>query len=226
MHVHLLQVEIRRDEAAAAIVRIRVLRQRGTVERTRRRRGDAVAVNEGVKPVGGGTAGGAEKAIKAVIERPAFDATGKIDATNGFEAAGVNGFALRIAKREPDMPFADGGGGVALLLQQGRKGETTFGDQRRPARTGEDRAAVRHAKGHPPGHEAVARRRANRGRTVRIGEPHAFARELVDVGRRHLRVGVAAAHIAVAEVVSEDDEKVGPAPNGMTEHAQKQENGA
>lgn len=48
--------------------------QGAAVEFFRRRHGDAVAVDEGVLPVGGGTAASAVELIEAVIEWSAFDA--------------------------------------------------------------------------------------------------------------------------------------------------------
>jgi hypothetical protein len=182
--VHLLHRKVRRDESGAAIVRIRMLRELRFVDGTGGRHGDVIAVDEGVKPLGGGTARGAEKLVKTMIERSALDAARVIDALHGGSFTRVDRFAGLIAKCEPDVPFADRRGGVALLLQQSRQRELSRCDQRRPARALKHRAAARHTKRHLSGHEAVARRCANRGRTVRIGEAHAFARELVDVRSR------------------------------------------
>jgi len=156
LHVHLLQVEIRRDEPAATIVGIRMSGQLAAVERACRRRGDAVAVDEGVKPVGGGAAGRAKKAVKTVIERSTLDTTGVVHTPDIVQTSAVNRHPRLIAKGESDVPFADGSGGVALLLQHRREGEAAFADQRWPAHALEDGAAIRHAKGHLARHEAVA----------------------------------------------------------------------
>ena len=143
-----------------------------------------------------------------MIERSALDAARVIDALHGGAFTRVDRLAGLIAKREPDVPFADRCGGVALLLQHPWQRELSGCDQRRPARALKHRAAIRHAKRHLPRHETVARRCANGGRAVCIGEHHAFARELVDVRRRNLRIGVVATHIAIAEVVSEDEKDI------------------
>ena len=182
--IDLLHREVGRDESGAAIVGIRMLRQLRFVDGAGGRHGDVIAVDEGVKPLSGGAAGGAKELVKAVIERSALDAARVIDALHGSAFARVDRLTCLIAEREPDVPFADRRSGVALLLQQARQRELSRRDQRRPASALKHRAAIRHAKRHLPRHEAVARRCANRGRTVCIGEPHAFACELVDVRRR------------------------------------------
>ena len=52
-----------------------------------------------------------------------------------------------------------------------------------------------------------------------IREAHALRRELVDVRRGNLpALGVVALHIAVAEVVGVDDEDVGLAGGGRSQH--------
>ena len=71
--IHFLHRKIRRDEARTAIHRVRMFRQLRLIEGTARRHGNAVAINEGIKPVGCGTARRAEEAVEAVVQRTAFD---------------------------------------------------------------------------------------------------------------------------------------------------------
>ena len=42
-----------------------------------------------------------------------------------------------------------------------------------------------------------------------IGKAHARGGEAIDVRRRHLRLRIIAAHVAIAEIVGEDEEHVG-----------------
>jgi arylsulfatase A-like enzyme len=51
-------------------------------------------------------------------------------------------------------------------------------------------------------------------------EPHAFARQPVNAGRRYLRLRVAARHIAVAEIVRQDEDDVRVCAGGLG-HAAK-----
>ncbi len=65
-----------------------------------------------------------------------------------------------------------------------------------------------HRRGKTPGHEARARRRADRCGVVELRHQHAFARESIEIGRPDLGV----AHyreIAEAHVVDEDEQNVG-----------------
>ena len=107
-----------------------------------------------------------------------------------------------------DVPLADARRGIAVVAEHARQREPTGRDQRRPADSREDRAAMRHTKRHLPRHQAVARRSADRARTVSIGESHSLAREPVDVRSRNSRLVVVAMHVPVAEVGGEDENDV------------------
>ena len=120
----------------------------------------------------------------------------------------AHGLAL-IGPVPAEMPFADAGGRIPLLPEHGRHGGAGGRDHGRSVR-GKD--AVLHPR--PPvvaaGENAVARGRADRCRSMRIGEGHPLRRELVEVRRRDLAaLRVQALHIAVAEVVGEDVDDVG-----------------
>ncbi len=206
--VHFLHRKIGGDETGAAVVRVGVFRQLRFIERTGGRHGHAVPVDEGVNPIGRGTARRAEEFIKPVVQRPALDAAAEVDALHLLTFSRVNRLSGLVAKGQAHMPFADRRGGVALLPQHRRQGQATRGDQGGAAGALEHRAAIRHAKRHLAGHQAVARGRADRGGTMRVGEAHAFPREAVEMWRGDLRLVVVAAHIAVAEVVGEDEQDV------------------
>ena len=87
----------------------------------------------------------------------------------------MNGFALFVKGREAHVPFAEHGGGVALLFQQTGQCEAAWVDQARPAHTGKHSAIVQ-SKRHAAGEHAVAGGRANCRGTVRVGKPNALLR--------------------------------------------------
>jgi hypothetical protein len=107
---------------------------------------------------------------------------------------------------EAKMPLAEAHRRVALLPEDARhRGSCRVHDQRagihhRPPETAAERILARQQR--------VTRRRADRGRRMCVGEPPALGGEPVDVRRLHLRRAVAA-HVAVAEIVREDEHDVG-----------------
>ena len=64
------------------------------------------------------------------------------------------------------------------------------------------------APGVVAGGHRIPRRRAQRGRRVRVGEPHAFPRQPVNVGRGDFPLRVVALEIAPADVVGHDEDDV------------------
>jgi len=58
-----------------------------------------------------------------------------------------------------------------------------------------------------------------------IGKAHARGGEAIDVRRRHLRLRIIAAHVAIAEIVGEDQEHVGLAARRSAERAGQQAKG-
>lgn len=105
------------------------------------------------------------------------------------------------------MPFADRRGGVAPLPEQRGDGEAAGPDQGRVE-------AVQHPafQPRPPAvtsrEQAIAGGRADGRGRVRVGEPHAFSRQAVDVRRGNLGLRVVAGDIAVAEIVGKDKNDV------------------
>ena len=110
---------------------------------------------------------------------------------------------------QAEVPLADAGGGVALVLEQARDGEPARLDERRRAAL-QHAALQRTAPGVAAGQDAVARGRADGRGTMGVGEDHAFARQAVEVRRADFGFRVEAAQVAVAEVVGEDEDDVGP----------------
>ena len=206
--VHFLHGKIRRNQPNAAIVRVGMLRQLGRVNEVGRRHGDSVVLNEGIEPIGRRTARGPEERLKAMIDRPACDALREIDATNRLDSIAAHRLPILVEERHPDMPLADARRGIAIVAEHARQREPTGSDQRRSADSGKDRAAIRHAKRHLPRHQAIPCRRADRARTVRVGESHSLPREPVDMRSQNFRLVVVATHIPVSEIVGEDEHDV------------------
>ena len=205
--VHLLQVEVGRDQPGAVVLRVGVLRQRPTVEDSGRRDGNPIAVDEGVQPVGGRAAHRAEEVIEAAVDRRVGARARVVDSLHRFQPVLVDRHSIPVEEPHPDVPLAEARGRIPGLAQHPRESEPPFLDQARAADTGED-APHPGAEGHAAGEQAVARRRADGGRAVRVGEEHPLRGEAIEVRRRDLALGVVAADVAVAEVVGEDDDDV------------------
>ena len=220
--VHFLHREIRRDQTRTAVVGIRVLRQLRFVKRAGGRHRNAIVFDESVEPVGGGTARRAEEAVEAVVHRPAIDAAREVHAPDGFHAVATDGLAVLIEECQTDVPLADARRGIAVGPEHGRQREPPGRNERRPADTLENPAAIRHAEGHLARHQTVTRGRANGGRTVGIGEAHPFACEPIQVGRGDFGPFIVAAHVAEAKIIGEDDHKVGLAVGGVQRNRQGQ----
>ena len=109
-----------------------------------------------------------------------------------------------------EVPFADGGGVVAFLLQQGGQVEAVRLDVER-RECAEDLMGKRSAPAVASGEQGVAGGGADGGRRVAVGEAAAFGGESVDGwGADQFRVGAVAAGAPVAVVVGEDHDDVGP----------------
>jgi hypothetical protein len=126
----------------------------------------------------------------------------------GFHAVAADRAAVVVEERQSDVPLADARGGIAFGAEHSRQREPPGRNERRAANSLEDHAASRDAEGHLPGHQAVARGRANGSWAVGIGEPHALAREAIKVGRGDFGPVVVAAYVAVAKVIGKDDDDV------------------
>ena len=111
---------------------------------------------------------------------------------------------------EPEVPFAETGGVVALTLEEGRDRGTAglYQVGAHPAlhsafEAGTPVVAARH--------KAVAGRCADGAAGVGVGEAHALGRKPVHVRGGDFTLGIKAAHVAVAKVVGKDVDKVRPA---------------
>src|SRR5215813_7665406 len=76
-----------------------------------------------------------------------------------------------------------------------------------------------------PGQQGRARSRTDRLRDIKIGQPRAFPSHPVEIGRS-VTGGPEAANVGVAEVVCEDDYKVGRASGVLATLSQADDSGA
>ena len=114
--IHLLHREIRRDVAWPAIIGIRMLGQLRFIDEASWRNGDAVALNERIKPIRGGTTGRAEEVIETDVERPTLDPARVVDSQHVLQSATMNRCACFVSERQSHVPFANCRRRVALLL--------------------------------------------------------------------------------------------------------------
>ena len=212
-HVDFLEVEIRSHQARSAVKGPRVLGELALVDQLGGWNRDPVILHVGVEPIRGGTGDRPKEVIEAAVDRAVGNWSAVVDPAHGLETVLVNGFAVLVEEGHPNMPFAEESGGVALLLQHGREGQSVSLDQAGPPNPGED-ATVIQTKGHAPGHDAVAGRRADRGGAVRIGEEHALAGKPVEMRGWDLALRVVATHVTIPKIVGEDEEDVGLLPGG------------
>ena len=210
-HVDFLEVKIRSHQARPAVKGPRVLGELALVDQLGGWNRDPVILHVGVEPVRGGTGDRSKEVVEAAVDRAVGNWSAVVDPAHSLETVLVNGFAVLVEEGHPDMPFAEESGGVALLLQHGRESQSVLLDQAGSPNAGED-ATVIQTKGHAPGHDAVAGRRADRGGAVRIGEEHAIAGELVEMRGWDLALRVVAADVSIPKIVGEDEEDVGLLP--------------
>ena len=149
-----------------------------------------------------------------------------INELHALDATLRDALARLVEEAQPDVPLAHQGRRVAPCAQHLRQRELVLLDEARPA-DAREHAAVVDAKRHLPGEQTVAGGRADRGRRMRVGEPHPLARQPVEMRRGHFRLRVVAADVAVAEVVREDDEdvriaRVGGEGGGQQDSRQRQ----
>ena len=210
-HVDFLEVEIRGHQARSAVKGPRVLGKLALVDQLGGWNRDPVILHVGVEPIRGGTGDRSKEVIEAAVDRAVGNWPAVVDPAHGLETVLVNGCALLVEEGHPDMPFAEESGGVALLLQHGREGETFLLDQAGPPNASED-ATVIQTKGHAPGHDAVAGRRADRGGAVCVGEEHALFGKAVQMRGGDLALRVVAADVSIPKIVGKDEEDVGLVP--------------
>ena len=144
-HIHFLDVVVRRDHAQPVVVRIRVLGQLALVEQSGGRHRNAVADDERIQRVRARTAGGAEEAVEAAMDRRIRNRAREINAFHASRSPLRDGLACHVEETQPHMPLARHRGRIATLAQHLRQRELSLLDQTRPARADEHR--------HTPGAE-------------------------------------------------------------------------
>ena len=162
---------------------------------------------------------GPEVGVEAAGRRPAGDRLGEDLAPGLAMGVGRRLVGLLVITEEravafgdrpvpAEVPFADRRGTVAVLLRKTGHGESVRSDEW----FAEDAHDAGLQAGTPvvaSGEERVARRRADAGGGVSVGEAHPFGGEFVQMRRRDLATGrVVGADVAVTEVVGEDHEDV------------------
>ncbi len=144
--------------------------------------------------------GDAEMVIKTDVQRPRRKLGGEVRLPFG----GFVGFAVS------QVPFADGGGGIAVLFQHGGHGQPGGFDVQR-GKGAQHSALLGRTPAVAAGHHRIPCGRADGGGGIRIGKTAAFFGQAVEVRRLdELTVGSVATHAAVAIVIREDDDDVGP----------------
>jgi hypothetical protein len=185
-----------------------VLGQRALVHDPYRGHRHAVVLDPRVEPVRGRAAGCPEEGVEAAVHGPAADRAREVDSLHRIEPVAVDRVPLCVEEGQPHMPLAHARGSIARVAQDACESGALRLDEAGAARSRED-AAIPRPEGHAPRHDAVARRSADGRGTVRVREPQALGRQLVEVRRGRLRLVVVAAEVSVPEVVGEDEEDVG-----------------
>ena len=206
--VDFFEVEVGGGFSRTVVAGVRMFGQGRAVEDLGWGDGNAVAVNVGVEPIGGGATGGSVEVVESAVKRAVWDGAGVVDSMDGLEAILVDGVSVLVKEGEADVPFADEGGCVAVFLEHGGEGEAICFDEAGSAGAGKD-AFHAGSEGHASGEDAVASGRADGGGAVSISKEEAFAGELVDVGGGDFGLVVVATEVSIAEVVGEDEEDVG-----------------
>ena len=210
-HVDFFKVKVRGHQSGAAVKGPLVFRKIALVDLPGWRDRNPVALHVSIKPVGGGTADRAEKVVEATVDGAIGNWAAVVDPADGLESVPVDSLSLLVEEGHPDVPFAEEGGGVALLLQHGREGEALLFDEAGPADTCED-AAVIQPEGHTPGHDAVAGGSTDRGWAVGVGKEESFAGQAVEVRSLHLALRIVTAYVSVTQVIGKNEEDVGLVP--------------
>lgn len=140
----------------------------------------------------------AEEAVESVRERAVGEGLGEVDVFEVRAGAGPV---------EAEVPFAKGGGRVAVVAEETRDGRATGLDERRVVAL-EDALFQTSAPGVAAGEERVARGSAERGGGVRVGEAQALAGEAVEVRGRPRAAWVVTGDVADPEIVGENVDDV------------------
>lgn len=115
----------------------------------------------------------------------------------------------RDAPLPTEMPLANRRRAIAVLFRESGDGQPVGRDERR-AEMLDDAALQPRPPMISPGEQRVPRRRAHAGGCVPIREAHPLRREPVDLRRLDFpTLRLVALHVAITEVIGEDDEDVG-----------------
>jgi len=170
-HIDLLHVEVRRDQACPAIVRIDMGRQpQGClVDHPGGRNRYPVAIDKGIEKVGGRTTPRTKKLVEATMDRSIRNSAGIVDAFYALDAAVTNDGSVLVEEGHTDMPLAEQRGGVPFRAEHAWQGEPLLFNEAGSGDSGED-ALHAGTEGHAYSQDAVARRRADRRGAVGIGK--------------------------------------------------------
>ena len=147
---------------------------------------------------------GEDKAgIKAHLYRPALDGHGVIH----VKAVGARLLPVSGGPAQAHMPFADGGGLVALLLEHGGYSEAIRLDEGRLEPPEHPRLEAR-PPAIAPREDAVEAGGANGSGRVGVGKVHPLPRQAVHVGRADLFRAIAA-QVTVSHVIGHDIDDIG-----------------
>ena len=183
-HVHLLHVEIRRDEPLTTVSGVVVVRKFRLINHPGRRNRDAVAIHKGIQPIGVWTAHRSKEPVKAPMDRGIRNRPTVVDPLHPLLPALLDWFSLLVEEGHPDVPLAGQRRRVAFLLQHARKRQPILLDQARSADPGEDTVNAG-SKRHPSGQQTVPGRCADGRRTMGISEHHALPGQSVQMRRGH-----------------------------------------
>ena len=172
-----------------------------------RRHRDAVAVDERIEEVGGRATRGAVEVIEPAVDGRVGNRPRVVDARHRLEAVLVDRAALPVREAQAHVPLAVQRGAIPLRAQHAGQREAGLFDQTGAAGAGEH-AGDAGPELHSAGQDAVAAGRAHGRRTVGVGEAHALGRQPIEVRHRYSRLGVVAGHVAVAQIVGENQQNV------------------
>ncbi len=134
--VDFFKIEIRCDHASTVVVGIGVLRQVRPVEQAGGRHGDAVAVDIGVEPIGRWTGHGAVELVEPAMNRRTSRRSRVVDMLDTLNTALADRLAVLVVEGHANVPLAEHGSGVSLLLQHAAERKPVRFDQARFADTG------------------------------------------------------------------------------------------
>ncbi len=143
------------------------------------------------------------------MNRAVGNAPREIDPPHGLQTIPADWFSVLVEESHSHVPLPDTRRFVAPVSQHLRQRQAALFNQAGPAGSREHASHPR-AKCHAAGEQAVARRRADGGRAVRVGQANSFRGKPIDVWRRNLRFRVVAAQVSVAEIVSKDEQDIRP----------------